>query len=165
MILSTSRTRIRRITESDFDEMMVVYGDLELMKYVGDSTALLEEDARKWIGITLDNYQKRGYGLFLVEDLDGLCIGFAGISHPGGQEQAEIKYTFKKAVWGTGIATEVVSGLTQYAFMAWNLPEVIATVDPENVASGRVLEKSGFSRGADRVCDDSTVCQVWFARP
>lgn len=160
-ILETNRTRIRRIVESDFDEMMVVYGDLELMKYVGDSTALSEEDGRKWIEITLANYEKRGYGLFLVEDLEGRCIGFAGISHPGGQEEAEIKYTFKKSVWGKGIATEVVGGLTNHALKVWNLPLIIATIDPANTASQAVIAKCGYTRQEDRIEDDGEVTAVW----
>lgn len=164
-ILETDRLRIRRIEDSDFAEMMGVYGDLELMKYVGDSTAISPEDCRRWIEITKENYAKSGYGLFAVENLEGGVIGFAGISHPGGQDQPEIKYTFKKAVWGSGIATEVVSALTQHGFAAWNLPEVIATIDPENLASARVLTKAGFIRGADRVNDDQTVTQVWYQRP
>jgi hypothetical protein len=43
-VAESTRTRVRRITAEDYDEMFEVYSDLELMKYVGDSTAISPED-------------------------------------------------------------------------------------------------------------------------
>lgn len=45
---------------------------------------------------------------------------------------------------GRGYMTEAVSALTGYAFERWNYPEIGALVQPDNRASVRVIEKSGF---------------------
>jgi RimJ/RimL family protein N-acetyltransferase len=46
--------------------------------------------------------------------------------------------------WGRGLATEIVSAALDRAFGEHRLPWVGAFARPENGASIRVLEKSGF---------------------
>lgn len=157
-VLETERCLIRQIQPEDYEEMFALYSDLELMRYVGDSTAITPEDCRRWLDITLNNYRIKGYGLFLVEEFSsGTCIGFIGLTHPGGIPDPEIKYTLKKHFWGTGLATELVSGLTKHAFASGWASRVVATIDPENQASLRVMEKAGFSRLQDIIEDDGSI--------
>ena len=47
--------------------------------------------------------------------------------------------------WGKGFATEIARRLIEYGFGELNLPEIFATVDDENLASHRVLEKAGMN--------------------
>jgi RimJ/RimL family protein N-acetyltransferase len=56
----------------------------------------------------------------------------------------EISYIINPQYWGKGYATEVASGLVNYAFTELNLHRIYATCDPRNVASSRVLEKVGM---------------------
>jgi RimJ/RimL family protein N-acetyltransferase len=156
-VAESTRTRVRRITAEDYDEMFEVYSDLELMKYVGDSTAISPEDCLRWLHITLDNYTTKSYGLFLIEEINSTtCMGFVGLTHPGGIPHPEIKYTLKKEFWGIGIATEVVQTLTQFALMTGWTTRVVATVSPDHIGSQRVLEKAGFVREADICNEDGT---------
>lgn len=158
IVLQTPRATIRRITEADFDQMYEVYSDLELMKFVGDSSAITPEDCRRWIGITLANYHTKGYGLFLVEEhISNKCLGFVGLTHPDGIPDPEIKYTLKKSCWGQGLATELVTALTEHALKNGWVLRVVATVDPQNTPSHRVLLKSGFDRKEDIRNDDDSV--------
>ena len=161
MEFATDRMRVRRIEGSDLNAMLEVYGDLELMRFVGDSSAISPEDCARWIDITLDNYEKRGYGLFLVEALDsGEHLGFVGITHPGGQIEPEIKYVLRREHWGKGLAQELVAATCGHAHQVWNLEVIIATVHPDNDVSHHVLQKAGFIRVADRVDEDGTTV-VW----
>jgi RimJ/RimL family protein N-acetyltransferase len=161
MEFATGRMRVRRIGPLDYEAMMEVYGDLELMRYVGDSSAIAPEDCARWIHITLENYEKRGYGLFLVEALDsGEHLGFVGITHPGGQIEPEIKYVIRREHWGKGLAQELVAATCGHAHAVWNLEVVIATVHPENDVSNHVLQKTRFTRVANRVDEDGTTV-VW----
>ena len=160
--LRTARTAIRQIVESDYDEMMSVYGDLELMRFVGDSTAISPEDCRRWIDVTLNNYRQRSYGLFIVQDAEtGKCIGFIGLTHPGGRAEPEIKYVLKKPYWGRGIAQEIVLALCIYAQETWNVGLIVATVDLDNEVSHRVLSKCGFIRAADIIEEDGGRTALW----
>jgi RimJ/RimL family protein N-acetyltransferase len=50
------------------------------------------------------------------------------------------------ALWGRGLATEAARAILTFGFEAMELHRVEAMVDPENLASLRVLEKLGFVR-------------------
>lgn len=56
----------------------------------------------------------------------------------------EVAYLFRPSAWGKGYATELVAFCLRIADDALKLPEVKAFAHPENTASRRVLEKSGF---------------------
>jgi RimJ/RimL family protein N-acetyltransferase len=55
-----------------------------------------------------------------------------------------IGYCLNKRYWGQGIATEAALALVDFGFKKLNLHRIYATVDPENLASASVLQKSGM---------------------
>src|SRR5690606_7909277 len=78
---------------------------------------------------------------------------------PGGQAEPEVKYAFAREHWGQGLATEAVRGVVAYARSAHGMTRLIATTAPQNAASHRVLEKSGFVRGELRENEDGSHTQ------
>jgi RimJ/RimL family protein N-acetyltransferase len=76
---------------------------------------------------------------------------------------ARFGYWLGRAFWGRGVATEASRLLSDYALTVGGLRRIEATVFTENVASARVLEKSGFALEgtlrafyldrSDKVCD------------
>lgn len=66
----------------------------------------------------------------------------------------ELGYWFTPSAWGKGFATEAVRGFVLWAFDAWpELYRIQATPYHTNVASQRVLQKSGFvQEGRKRKC-------------
>jgi RimJ/RimL family protein N-acetyltransferase len=162
IIFETQRLQCRRLSSDDFQAMLEVYGDADAMRWVGDGSPLTKDGARQWIQITENNYHKRGYGMFaLVEKSIGNVIGFCGIVHPGGQQEAEVKYAFLRSHWGQGFATEAVRELIKYGQQKHGLTYMIATVAPENLASQIVLAKVGMSKGELRSNDDDSQTQVF----
>lgn len=128
--------------------MLEVYGDKDAMRWVGDGDVLTREEGIKWLQTTASNYRLRGYGMSaLVWRESGEVIGFCGLVHPGGQVEAEIKYALKRACWGRGIATEAAGAMLAYGRERHGLRHIIATTDPQNIASHRVLLKAGMERG------------------
>jgi RimJ/RimL family protein N-acetyltransferase len=162
IIFETERLQCRRLTPDDFQAMLEVYGDADAMRWVGDGSPITEDGVRRWIEVTENNYQKRGYGMFaLVEKSTGKVIGFCGIVHPGGQQEAEVKYAFLRSYWGQGFATEAVGELIKYGEQKHGLTYMIATVAPENLASQSVLSKVGMSKGELRKNDDGSQTQLF----
>ena len=158
----TERLAVHRIGPNDYDAMMEVYGDVELMQYVGDGSPITPEDCKRWIDITIDNYQKRGYGLFIVMSKEELgLIGFLGITHPNSQPEAEIKYVIKQSRWRQGFAQELIAGACKFAETKLRLNELIATVHPDNLASLHILAKVGFVRQPDIQHDDGSMTVLW----
>ncbi|MEZ6019986.1 MAG: GNAT family N-acetyltransferase [Planctomycetota bacterium] len=143
IIAETQRLCIRELAAEDAEIFFQIYADPIAMRWVDDGLPITREDSERWLAITLNNYQGQGYGMFAIEEA-GRVIGCIGITHPGGQPEAEVKYTLLRDCWGRGLASEALAGLMAVVTDRWGLRHVIATADAENLASHRVLEKCGF---------------------
>ncbi len=161
-VFTTDRLVIRRWNGSETDDLLAVYGDTDAMRWVGDGVAITRDQCVRWIEVTLGNYEKRGYGMFAIEDAgSGKVVGFAGLVHPGDQREPEVKYAFLRSQWGRGLATETVKALIDFGHRAHNLNVIIATTAPANVASHKVLLKAGFVYGQLRENEDGGRTQVF----
>jgi RimJ/RimL family protein N-acetyltransferase len=161
-IFETPRLTCRRLNSEDLAAMLEVYGDVDAMRYVGDGSVLTEEEAKKWIEVTENNYHKRGYGMFAVlEKSTQKVIGFCGIVHPGNQIEPEVKYAFLRTHWGEGFATEAIAELIVYGERVHGLKHMIATVAPEHLVSQKVLGKVGMYKTELRHDEDGLQTQVF----
>lgn len=161
-VFETMRLSVRRWQDSDLDALLAVYGDHDVVRWVDDGEPITHDECVRWLCVTLGNYEKRGYGMFAVEEKDSPgVIGFCGLVHPDGQSEPEIKYAYYRSCWGRGIATEAAVGLIHYGAKHHGMRHIIATTAPENIASHRVLLKAGLERGALRENDDGSLTQVF----
>ena len=167
VLFETARLTARRLDAGDVDALLAVYGDPEVVRWVGDGEPLARAQCAEWVEVTERNLAMRGYGMVaLVERAaGGPPFGFCGLVHPGGQPRCELKYALLRSHWGRGYATEAVQALLAHGAAAHGLTEVIATVAPQNEASQRVLSKAGLRRGTPRVDEDgrTTLVFVWQA--
>jgi len=109
---------------------------------------------RGW-GVAGGDDAARGLGGFtIVGGAGGDAIGFCGIVHPGGQPTPEIKYAFRRDLWGRGLAREVAPALLAHGFGALGLERIIATVHADNAPSIRVLESCGMRLEGTETQDD-----------
>lgn len=132
------------------------------MRWVGDRQPLDEEQCQRWLEITAYNYCVRGYGMFaIVERASEEVIGFCGLVHPDGQPDAELKYAFKRQAWGQGYATEAANALVDYGACVHGLKQIIATVEPEHLASHKVLLKVGLQWTERRTNEDGSHTDVY----
>ena len=84
------------------------------------------------------------YAIRMIEAKDGTHIGelcFKGIGEDG---SVEIGYGIAENHRGHGYATEAVTAAVSWALAQKAVKSVTAEVDRDNIASVRVLEKSGF---------------------
>ena len=65
---------------------------------------------------------------------------------PEDEHLREIGYALEPCCWGKGIATEAARAFAQWIFHTFSTLTLVATVDTDNVASIRVLEKIGMQR-------------------
>lgn len=85
------------------------------------------------------------FAMYLIRNQDGLAIGGFGFRGPPDTfGSVEFGYGLVKAARGVGLATEAVTAALQMAAANGAL-RAIADTDIANVASQRVLEKSGLS--------------------
>lgn len=162
ILFETERIICRRLLPSDIDEMYAVYSDADAMRWVDDGQPIQMDECSQWLVVTQNNYELRGYGMStLVSREDGAVIGFCGLVHPDNQHEVEIKYALHRRFWGAGLATEAVKAMLEYGRREFQISEVIATVASANIASRRVLLKSGMEESAS-LCEDDASSIVVF---
>jgi RimJ/RimL family protein N-acetyltransferase len=101
------------------------------------------DDASQWIQHCIMEKPARQFAIIV----DGNAVGGVGILLKEGirRKTAEIGYWLSEVYWGRGITTEAVKAVTEYAFSTFDICRIQATVFPQNKASGRVLEKAGYT--------------------
>ena len=162
VVFETSRLIARHIDPSDANAMLAVYGSTETTRFVGDGKPLNLQSCEGWIQVILERYMKYGYGMSaLTLRSSGEVVGFCGLVHPHYQIEAEIKYAFRQAFWGKGLATEAVAAMLKCARDDFRLAEVIATVNPMNAASQKVLLNAGMKKGDLRPNPDGSFTQMF----
>ena len=154
-LFTTDRLAVRTLEPTDLDAFHAITGDVELMRFVDAGVPLTREQTAYWIDKTRENFARDGYTTFAVVDRESRrMIGYAGLIHRPGTEQIEITYVLEKAAWGRGLATELARGLVDYGFRERGLRRIEATIDPDNRASRRVVEKLGFRLEGIETDDD-----------
>jgi ribosomal-protein-alanine N-acetyltransferase len=98
-------------------------------------------DADEWIPIA------RSAALSFAIEVGGSLAGGIGVERLGGERGGTgvFGYWLGRDYWGRGIATDAARTLSDYALGDGGLRRLEATVFAPNVASARVLEKSGFA--------------------
>ena len=86
--------------------------------------------------------------LALVLKAEGRLIGHLLFNPWFAPRTYEIGWVLNRRYHGSGYAMEAAVALLRYGFETLRLHRVIATCQPENVASWRVMEKLGMRREA-----------------
>lgn len=85
-------------------------------------------------------------------DEPGTLIGLIGC-HPRGADAAELTYMVGPDSWNRGIATEAAKRIVEWAFTEGPFQTITASAQASNRASERVLEKVGFRREREALCE------------
>lgn len=145
IIFETERLFVRQIVVKDFDCLFEICSDNELMRYVGEGIPLSEEQTKKWIQITIQNYETKGFGNYaVINKKDNNFVGYCGLVFSKESNEIELIYALKKEYWRKGLATEVAKSMINFGFINKNLPRIFASIDPKNISSEVILKKLGF---------------------
>ncbi|MEU9867549.1 GNAT family N-acetyltransferase [Actinomadura sp. NPDC048021] len=80
----------------------------------------------------------------IIERSTGLVVGAVGLFWPPADGAVEFGYGVVPSRRGRGYATEATRAIVAFALTAPGVDRVVATVEPSNPASVRVLEKAGL---------------------
>ena len=152
--IETPRLLLRSWRDEDLDAYARMCADPEVMRYL--PSTLTCEQSEQQIAKFVRHWEERGFGLWAVEIREtGAFAGFVGLQHsedwPEGEHKTEVGWRLDRSYWGQGLATEGALASLHYGFEDLGLERIISITLPENVASRRVMEKSGLSlRGEAR---------------
>jgi ribosomal-protein-alanine N-acetyltransferase len=138
-----ARLRLRRPRLSDADALFAMGSDPEVARYA-------DWPLDTEIGPTIERLRERpaiwdsGAEYYWVITLphDDRAIG--AVSSRVRLHAADVGYLLDRKHWGKGYATEAARAIVEWALSVPPVRRVWATCDTENVASARVLEKTGL---------------------
>src|SRR5262245_9604441 len=142
--IETERLCLRRFRPDDWEAIYAYASDEATNTYLG-VVVMTAEETRAWVD------QQSGdewTALAVVLKPDDAPIGPLVSSPESAHRTYEIGWTLHERVRGRGYATEAARALLRYGFETLGLHRVVATCQPENVASWRVMERLGMRREA-----------------
>jgi [ribosomal protein S5]-alanine N-acetyltransferase len=153
--IETERLVLRRPRLSDAKALHAMYGDPEVMRYIGDGSTLTPAKTRAWIEKALARWKADGFGHFVIEK-DRKVIGRAGflvwdpdewktgtLAELGGHAAIELGWMLAQEHWGNGYATEAAAALRDYGFKELKFERLISLIMHGNDASVKVAERLG----------------------
>ena len=144
-VFETERLLLRPIHLDDADDVYLLTGDPEVMRFANCDVLSLEatkESLRRNISTRLPAMLPLGWRHIEIKET-GSVIGDCGLHHLENIQgrPVEISYHIARRHWGQGYATEAAKCLLKHGFSDLELPEIVAAINPDNPASIRVAEK------------------------
>ena len=131
-ILETPRLVLRLPEEADLDRWAHFMADPEAPRFVGGP--LPRAVAWRGMAAVAGSWVLRGFGMFsVIERSSGRWIGRVGPWQLEGWPGQEIGWGLARAAWGQGYALEAVRKVAAWTFEELGWPEIIHTINPENV--------------------------------
>lgn len=145
-ILETSRLWLKPLKEEDAPGAFLWTGDPKVSWYMRYETHESLEDTKQWLREEekqLDSDLLYDFG-FHKKDNDEL-IGSGGLTFNQQQGIWELGCNLRRDCWNQGYGTEAAAAILSFAENTLHIHRVMARHAKDNAASGRVLEKNGFS--------------------
>ena len=150
-ILYTERLILKEITDKDASVLFEMRSNPDIMKYIDRPIPKSIDDIHELIQ-KMEMMKSKGegisWGIFKKENPD-LKIGNIGLYRIIVEHyRAEVGYMLNTGHHQQGIMFEAIQKVTEYGFKEMNLHSIEANINPENMASRKLLEKVGFVREA-----------------
>ena len=145
-VLETDRMFLRRMKMSDVDSLMGIFSDPVAMRYYPGTKS--RQETEDWVRWTLGSYRDHGFGLWVaILKASGEFAGQCGLTvqEVEGKEEVEIGYLFLREFWGRGLATEAARASRDHGFHKLGYERLVSLIDPGNLASRRVAERTGLA--------------------
>ncbi|WGM47997.1 Spermidine N(1)-acetyltransferase [Brevundimonas sp. NIBR10] len=139
MILRTERLVLRHARPTDLEELHAVLSDPRAMRWWSTLPHVTVAETQAWLEDMIAG-SAGGSDDFVIER-DGIVIGKAGF-----WRLPDVGYILHPDHWGQGLAGEAVGAAVDHVFAHRPIDRMTADVDPENMASIRLLERLGFVR-------------------
>ena len=143
--LITARTVLVPFADADLGELVAIFQDPMVRRYLLDDDVVSAEWVRAEIAASRERFDGAGTGLWAIR-LTGqsTIIGFVGFREFFDPPQLQLLYGLLPRHWGKGLVTEAATAVCDHAFREVGLPEIAAATDIENEASARVLLRLGM---------------------
>lgn len=137
---------IRHINENDYEDIYSIYGDTEVMKYdIGNLLKSLDEAKNNIETIHRGILNRWFIRWAIIDRYTDEFIGTIAFHHfEFDKNKVQIGYNLKKSCWRRGIMSDVLKLIIDYLQSNSSLEIIEASIEDENIASVKLVEKLGF---------------------
>lgn len=144
-IIETLRLRLRPVTLTDLDYFYLSWNEPQVRKYLWDDEPVAKERVEAALIMSIKCFENYSFGIWgvILKERSSL-IGFSGLRYVEGTPDIELLYGLAPQYYNQGLSTEAAKAVLKYGFEELGLYSIVGTVNPNNIASWRVLEKAGM---------------------
>jgi len=149
-VIETERLVLRRITNDDVNEVFELRSNPETMQYIPRPLVKTTQDALDHIAVIEEKIVlNEGINWGITLKNNSKLLGIIGFYRMQPENyRAEIGYMLLPEYHAKGIISEAVNRLINFGFDELKLHSIEAVIDPENIGSEKVLQKTGFIKEA-----------------
>lgn len=142
MDIKTKRLWIRTFEVTDWKAVYTYTSNHDVMAYIPEGP-FTEEDAKEFVHKN-SGVHAEAFPVLLLEE--NILIGHMVFHRYFGEHTYEIGWVFNPAYHKRGYASEAAQAILDFGFGEMKVHRIIATCQPQNTPSYRVMEKIGMRR-------------------
>ena len=151
--VETDRLLLRRWRPDDLEALGRVFAKPEVW-WFPFQRGWTADETEAFLWHKLDEWESRGWSQWaVIEKGSDALIGFLGLCPPGFLPEVmptvEVGWRLDPDYWGRGLATEGGRAALDAGFTILGLDEIVSIYEPENLASGRVMQHLGMVHDRD----------------
>jgi len=142
----TERLVIRKLLQSDCDDLLEIYSDPVVVKNWGMNPLTLESEVSEIVSSADSSFNdSKSITLGIVEKETEKLIGLLLMFNLNeSSNRAEVGYALNQSYWGMGYMQEAFTSFIEYLLHDLAIRRLEADINPTNAASAKVLLKAGF---------------------
>lgn len=149
-VLETPRLLLRAHRYEDLTACIAMWSDPQVVRFIGGRPS---SEHQTWMRVLnyAGHWAMTGFGYWAIEDQQTRQfvgeVGFADFKRPIDESMRgapELGFALTSSVFGRGYATEAVAAVTAWADVFLPFSKTVALIQPDHVASLRVVEKNGY---------------------
>ena len=143
-VLETERLILRLPEASDLDGWTAMNADAETMRFIGGIAG--RSATWRMLCTMRGSWDIKGFAMFsVIERATGAWVGRLGPWEPEGWPGKEVGWGIAPQFAGKGYAYEATVATMDYVFDVLGWPDVIHTIDPDNIRSIALAKRLGSS--------------------
>lgn len=142
MHIKTKRLLIREFEFNDWQDVYEYTSETNVMKYIPEGV-FTKEDAKEFVNKNI-GHKAENFPVIKIDE--NILIGHIVFYKYFGEHTYEIGWVFNPKYYNRGYASEAAQAILAYGFEKLNLHRIIATCQPENIPSYRIMEKIGMRK-------------------
>lgn len=144
-VLNGDRLRLRPLTDNDFELYAGLYGDDNILRYIGPALDKQTLESSFAVAIRLNQEAQCKRAFLAVELLDNTSVGILGLTVAEETKKIEVGVIFKAEFQKNNLAFEALQTLIRFIQAEYSRYLLVAHVDPNNRAAVWLSRKLGFT--------------------